>query len=317
MPLHTFLCPQKVNLFVVTLTGCDNERHLRGIQVFISEQKFIASMSEGLPQAAFWACLHQEVFTAFSSRRAISPALSSHFDMYFSLSAADDRVWAYRILVNCAHVLAFCYDSNQKGESYQVQKTPQGAESLSDKHLAQWKALYDYTKSWHEAKPYHFEPIFASQPTQDSTFPITHYHLPAQLAASMYYYVCVILLTIHNPVFYAETSDRSTGDYSDRDRIHAMRTSEKAVQTLDEDIRSSVRVMCGIALSNSHLAPAMTMASTAVAICGDYFVNVDQREKEALLEVMRQNEERHGWPTTMARHRLKNLWTDGFCEDTG
>jgi hypothetical protein len=275
----------------------------------ISEQEHIASTSGGLHQAAFWACLHQEVFTAFGSRRAINPALSSHFHIDLSLSPADDRVWAYRILVNCAHILAFCYGSNRTGESYQVQISPPVAESPKDERTAQWQALFDYTRGWHETKPSHFEPIFACQPTHESIFPIAHYHLPIQMAAAMYFYACMIMLSIHNPALNAEINIGPAGEGSCRDGIHAMRTCARTLRKLDEDVRSSVRTLCGMALSNCHLAPVMTVASTAVALCGEHFGDdVEKREKIALLDVLRQNETKHGWPTNTARRHLKALW---------
>jgi hypothetical protein len=119
----------------------------------------------------------------------------------------------------------------------------------------------------------------------------------------MYYHVCLILLALHNLSL--------TNPYASEGKnpVHAIREAARALKALDRQIRFHVRALCGIALCNSYLAPAMTMASAAVTLCGEHFVDdVDEGEQQALLDVLVQNEAKHGWPTKVGQQHLKKIW---------
>ena len=144
--------------------------------------------------------------------------------------------------------------------------------------------------------PTHFAPTFSSAATKDSIFSLVYYHLPVHVTGAMYYHHWLILLALKNPALELDIPLKEG-----QDRIQAMRQCAQVLKNLDSEIRQNVRALCGIAVCNSYLAPAMTMASTALTICCEHFIDVEEREQEALLDLLQQNETKHGWPTGAAR----------------
>ncbi|KAK5208267.1 hypothetical protein LTR72_005885 [Exophiala xenobiotica] len=280
----------------VSITGYDNERHLRGIQILGSAQAQHAAMSGGLREAAFWAGLHQEVFMAFATQRSATPLLSSYCSIDRSFAPADDRTWTCRILVHCAEILTFCF-----GQGQAQRQTPNGSDS--NRRVVEWQHHLDYAHGWHASRPRSCFPFFSSPPTSGSVFPSAYYHLPVQLTGALYYHLCLVLLALNNPMLESDFVDTY------KNRIQAMRQSAQALKVLDQEVRLHVRALCGIALCNGYLTPATTIASTALSICGEHFAaDVDRHEQEALLDILVQNEIKHGWPTSAAQQRLKRLW---------
>jgi len=292
--------PYLLTWLAVSIVGHDHQRHLRGIQVLVRAQEHLVATSDGVHQAAYWAGFHQEVYMAFLTQRPVAPRLSSRCSLDRSLTTASDRTWALRLIVHCATILSFCH--GQHGADDEISGSSTGVSDFP-KRLGEWQSLLEYTLNWSTSCPLHFQPIFQSSPTDGSVFPIVYYHLPVHLCAAMYYYVCLILLALHDPFLEIDTSIGTN-------RIQAIRRSANALKELDAKIRFHVRTVCGIALCNSHLAPVMAMASAVITICGDYFENdTEEEEQEALLDVLVRNEVKHGWPTSATQQHLKKKWS--------
>lgn len=206
--------------------------------------------------------------------------------------------------MNCVHILEFCYGPSPSSETSRPRSSPPPNIHPNGKGISEWQVLLKYTQDWQDAKPFEFEPIFTGPATHTSTFPILHYHLPIHAAAAMYFHACMILLILHKPAVEVNMHTGSTGF-----RLNSM--CERASEPLDEDIRSHVRALCGMALGNSHMSPVMTVACTVVALCSHYFCNsdeVDKKEMMALLGVLEESERLHGWPTSLSRQHIKALW---------
>jgi hypothetical protein len=73
-----------------------------------------------------------------------------------------------------------------------------------------------------------------------------------------------------------------------------------------DDIRTQVRELCGIALSNPSTRPAAFTACMGVTACGDRFT--ERRDQIALLDVLTLTENTHSWPTAAAQAHLKMAW---------
>ncbi|KAF2501309.1 hypothetical protein BU16DRAFT_555802 [Lophium mytilinum] len=163
-------------------------------------------------------------------------------------------------MVNFADILAFCY-----GQALSPASSPGVEEDLRRK--AQWDQLTRYARD-------------------------IYYHLPIQVTASLYHHVSCILLAIHNPALHQEPPSSST--------VLRLRTAARALHDLDTTVREHVRALCGVALCNSWLAPAMTMTSTALTMCGEHFCDVERGEQNGMMKLLVKNEEKHGWPTGTA-----------------
>jgi hypothetical protein len=79
-----------------------------------------------------------------------------------------------------------------------------------------------------------------------------------------------------------------------------------AMNSIDAEIRGHIIEMCGLALSNRKVVPAMMTASVGIAMFGDRFSEVSQQK--ASLGVLEETEREHGWLTSGAQAALKEVW---------
>ncbi|KAF2755896.1 hypothetical protein EJ05DRAFT_477958 [Pseudovirgaria hyperparasitica] len=271
----------------VSLTGYDNERQLKGVQLLMNAQMSAAIANGGLHQAAICIALHQEVTAALMAQRPTAPFLDldSAFDRSFA--PADDRTWAFRIILHCMDILAFCY-----GNDTQDKVQSQG----------EWNRHMEYAKKWDALQPTHFKPMYEEKPPPDSPFPLIYFHRPIQIMSAMHLHVCLILLVSHDPSL-------QTGYPSAGGGIHNLRRAAQALKEVDERVRYHVRAICGIALCNMHLASAMIMSTAIVKLCGEHFIGEGlQREQDSILEMLELHENKHGWPTQLVQNYLKSIW---------
>ncbi|EME87781.1 uncharacterized protein MYCFIDRAFT_27078, partial [Pseudocercospora fijiensis CIRAD86] len=99
-----------LEVYEVPLSGqvpADQHSHLLGAQAVIAAQER-AAITGGLRQAAFWVVLRQEVYVAFVNQRSILPALE-HRNIDRSFEAAEEHIWACRMVVLCADTIRFCF----------------------------------------------------------------------------------------------------------------------------------------------------------------------------------------------------------------
>jgi hypothetical protein len=75
---------------------------------------------------------------------------------------------------------------------------------------------------------------------------------------------------------------------------------------LQDEIKSQIKELCGIALSNRRTIPGMFTACMGITMCGDRFT--DLHEQEALLDVLKKTEADHAWPTATTQTHLKKAW---------
>ena len=82
--------------------------------------------------------------------------------------------------------------------------------------------------------------------------------------------------------------------------------SRVAARNMEDEVKSIVRRLCGVALSNRSAPPAMNTACIAIAMCGDRFA--DRAEQQALLDILVETDVKHAWPTTTIQTHLKEAW---------
>ncbi|PYH88045.1 hypothetical protein BO71DRAFT_423960 [Aspergillus ellipticus CBS 707.79] len=254
------------------LAGGDDGTYLRGAQVFLDAQSASALRQGGLRLAAFWVGVRQEFHKAFLEERAIGFDLSCFAaSTYRQLDPADDATWANRIVLHCAHVLAYCY---------------------GDASWAPWRyeALCEYNRQWQALTPQTFDPIFCRPPnrSQGGIFPVLWYLDDCIVTAVQHWHLARLLLAVFDP------------------RVPRMGPSRKAaVARREAEIKHHVFSICGIALSNKT-APALVAACMGVTMCGDRIS--DRLEQAALLEILTRTEETHGLSTAKAQTHLQAAW---------
>lgn len=77
------------------------------------------------------------------------------------------------------------------------------------------------------------------------------------------------------------------------------RLSERAAE-------ENLRTLCGISLSHSKCASAMFLACFGISLVGDSFV--DSNDRQALVDILKETEREHGWPTGIIRDGLIDSW---------
>ncbi|KAE9373884.1 hypothetical protein N431DRAFT_374527 [Stipitochalara longipes BDJ] len=254
----------------VPLVGEDFQGHLLGIQVFMNSQDPLTPAS-GLRQASFWVGLRQEIQMSFVNPRPIKTKLDHSF-IDKSFSPADDDTWAKRIIVNTAEVVNFCFGEEER-------------------NISVYQKLKDYDSQWLESRPLSFLPLAyrAADPDCGEVFPEAWYFNHAVVIGVTHAIIGRVLLMCYNPTLPRIGPSHKT-----------------AIQQMEEEIKSQIRELCGIALSNRWTIPAMFTACMGVTMCGDRFT--DHSEQEALLGVLMRTEQDHAWPTRAAQTHLRRAW---------
>lgn len=77
-------------------------------------------------------------------------------------------------------------------------------------------------------------------------------------------------------------------------------------QIKEDESRRDVRRICGVALANRTVFPAIITAGLAVAICGELFT--EQCDIDVLSKVLHEAEVHLGWPSLKVKDRLITFW---------
>ncbi|KAF2452412.1 hypothetical protein BDY21DRAFT_294800, partial [Lineolata rhizophorae] len=237
----------------------DRQDHLLGIRALIEAQ--LPSMSPNeFHQAAFWVGLRQEVYMAVIHQRPIGLNLDRlTFDRSFSPAA--DHVWANRMVLHLANVIQYCFGD--------------------DGNIATYKQLVEYSAAWMASKPPSFIPIFVEQPEGENMFPEVLLLSDSIVVGLQYYHLARILLIAHNP------------------KIPRLGPAQRtAIRLMDDEIKSDVRVLCGIAKSINRINPAYATACMAIGLAGDRFTS--RKEQDALYNILVRTEKEYAWCTSLA-----------------
>ena len=247
----------------------------------------------GLRQAAFWVAFRQEIYNAFNKQKPFAYSLE-RCEAFRSFEPAEDAVWADRMVVFCADVIAFCHNDTS------------GSGNARDR----WNELKALEKRWTESLPLTFQPIYqkpagatrhndngdGDATSKSNPFPELWYLADCHVAGVQHIELARIMLAVYNP------------------HIPRMGPGHLlALKALSTDLRAIVRRLCGIALSNRISPPGLVTACMGIAQCGEHFVGDPgddevRREQESLLKVLDEMEREHAWPSRRTREGLKRAW---------
>ena len=227
--------------------------------------------ADGLRQAAFWVAFRQSIYTSFMKQRPINFPLERCI-AFRTFEPAEDAVWADRLIIFCADVLQFCH----------------GPEKITKER---WEDLSAQEKKWSEVLPQSFQPIYYRAPdaSRGEYFPEIWYLSDAHVTGIQHVELARILLAVYNP-----TMPRLGPGH-----VHA-------INDMSASLKKIVLRLCGIARGNRKTPPGMVTACMGVAMCGEHFV--ERGEQDALLDVLRELEDEHAWPTLSTQDALRKSW---------
>ena len=189
---------------------------------------------------------------AFMKQRSFTFPLEGLEESYRSLEPTDDYTWAHRAVVHCADVLMYCYGEGKN-------------------HNEAYDELLERNQRWMELRPNSFSPIYYREPDtmKGEIFPdiwclsdchgilsypvfITRPNMLNNHTVTGIQHISLarILLTVYNP----RNPRLGPG-------------SKAALRNMEDEVKSIVRRLCGIALSNRKTPPAMNTACIAIAMC--------------------------------------------------
>ena len=211
--------------------------------------------------------LRQEIHIAFMTNRA-PPPLAEYCDIDRSLDPADDWMWCNRMVAHTADVLTYCNGDGSRT-------------------LEPWRELWKYLDIWEGAIPPSFNPVYEERadPDKGHLFPTlwlandchgeltssTLMHNKLRLsnlaAGRQYLAMCKILLLAHDPQIPSLGPDRIAQLKENDVSLASHWRSIVSINESQAQIKTQVRIMCGIAISNRQFFPTMLGAGLAIATC--------------------------------------------------
>ncbi|RFU34882.1 hypothetical protein B7463_g1467, partial [Scytalidium lignicola] len=248
----------------------ESRGHIIGVHVFIDSNE--ANVEEGsLRQAAFRAVIRSELHYAFVNQQPMTlPVELCNVDRDLSRET-DDDTWAWRMILHYRDCLEY---------------------SLAPSTVEDFDQLVTYHRTWHRVKPDSFEPVlFEEVNIQKERFlPEVWYLHDCHVMGMIHFHLGRIILAAINP----------------RTPMLGFKR-QAALSNVNEEVKSSVIDICGIAVSNQSLPSALIAASMVITMCADRFT--DSKIQSVLQEVLVLTTELHAWPTEAAQAYVRSLWS--------
>ncbi|KAK2608761.1 hypothetical protein QQS21_002750 [Conoideocrella luteorostrata] len=193
------------------LTAPAPESHLLGTRVFVAAQEDMCG-STGLWRAAYWLALRQEIHFAFVQTRPIHSSFVLEKAEQVIRQDDDDSGCSYAnlMILQCAACIRYCYGSDTQS------------------HLA-WQSLKDRLDILWQNRPWMFYPMHAQDHLPDA-LPVQQYLNSAVVTGVQHWLLAQILMAAHNPT----TPKLGPGQ-------------ARAAREVDTEIKTNVRLLCGIA----------------------------------------------------------------------
>ncbi|KAJ3560159.1 hypothetical protein NPX13_g9402 [Xylaria arbuscula] len=281
------------------LTGSDSETYSNALgSIFRAKQPSFTSLLSAigntngtmklplsreftLRRSACLIALKQEITSVLCYRRPFQISLPAHYYNGLALSQKDqydDYDWTNHILIWCAYVLKYYYGSESDTD------IAEDAQTRTD----QLQSLKAFEEQWKLLDPNPLDPFFYQErdPDRGQFFPIVWQGYDHKVIGMQHLEFGRMVLAAH---------DRRTLGLG----------AAAATRAMEEQLRQSTRIICGLALSH-RIQPAMTGASTAISLCGECFH--DPREQAAIGDLMATIEREYAWSTSSVMDSLYKSW---------
>ncbi|KAL9078216.1 MAG: hypothetical protein Q9157_002869 [Trypethelium eluteriae] len=194
---------------------------------------------DGLRQASFWIAMRQEIYNSFLKQRSFRLPIS-HCSEFRSFAPAEDAVWANRLIVFCADCIEFFYGSTEIQGDAKTTLRPE--DHPFDPGRQSWTKLKELEAEWEQRLPPSFAPIYIGAPNSSRSviFPGYWYLSDCHVTGLQHLELARILLAIHNPA---------------RFRVGLGLVAD--LKELNSTMQNIVRKLCGMALGNQGLPPAI------------------------------------------------------------
>ncbi|KAH8667103.1 hypothetical protein BX600DRAFT_540386 [Xylariales sp. PMI_506] len=242
------------------------QSHLIGTRVLLAAQEHTCDFTS-LRLATFWIALRQEIFMALIHSRPAHPNLLVKKIVTLLEVEDSESTYANRVILHCAACIQYCFGDE-------------------DQSLSRWTDLSGYLDQWLQERPWYFRAVSQSIPSNGNKCPCTLlpsevYLFDPAIIGMQHYYLARLILQAHDP------------------RTPRLGTARKrTLNNANEEIKQTVRMICGIAELRSN-------ASISIAMAGDRFT--EKEEQEALYAVLVKTEQM-AWPTDAAQVQLKEVW---------
>ncbi|PSN64869.1 hypothetical protein BS50DRAFT_497126 [Corynespora cassiicola Philippines] len=270
--VHTVMCNHHIEA-LFSLESIDRAHR---------DENGFPNTAEGLRASACLIALRQEIWSVLLYRRPFRLPISSNLD-YTQLGPADDYRWTNRIILWCADVLRYCFGPDTATTL---------ATSSSNLAFERWDAMKAFEEIWTANQPSCFRPLHyaAPQPSRGAHFPVIWHMNDCQVQGAQHLELGRMLLAVYNPR---------------RQRVGI--GSSAMNHAIEEQLRSSILRLCGLAMSNKKFQAGMTTAAVGISIGGEYFRERD--EQDAIIGFLDELEEEHAWPTRTVVRALQDAWS--------
>lgn len=224
--------------FDVSILGSDAQGHLLGAQCLTLAQEKIR-MNSSLRQAAYWACLRQEIFISLKDQHSVRLDLQLYKDSQ-NVQPTEKCSWAFCATLHCAAAVQFAF---------------------GDESRSRYKELIEYNNYQHEHRPESVQPFYWRE-AEDGGFPDIRYGADYHVMGSQYLALARILLVTHDP---------GIPRVGPAHRI--------AMLSVEEEVRRYIKILCGVALSNPTTSAALMVACMAISLCGDWYTEIEDQER--------------------------------------
>ncbi|KAK4444626.1 hypothetical protein QBC34DRAFT_182707 [Podospora aff. communis PSN243] len=147
------------------------------------------------------------------------------------------------------------------------------------KNQSRWEELFMQSRHWAQYRPASFTEIY-QQDADEHAFPEVWYRQGCHAIGMQHYLLAELYLA----------------RYDARERLD--RTAQKT------HIQSLVRRICGIGLGNQWTPPSMFTACMAIAAFEDWFD--DDRDLDAMMDILEKTEKGHSRPTETVRRKMES-----------
>jgi len=269
-------------------------QHHHSASISASDPTPRVTRADGLRQACFWVAFRQEITVAFLKQRPFNFPLS-RCAAFRSFCAAEDAVWADRLIIFCADVLRFCHGGadpdmpNPSCDTDSIAASPPLRRKKEERE--RWDELQSTLQKFSTVLPRSFEPIYFRypNPAYNEVFPEIWYLDAIHVTGIQHVELARILLAVSNPYL----PKLGLGHVA-------------AMGKLSSELKSIVLRLCGIALSNRRTPPGLVTAYMGIAMCGEHFT--ERREQESLMRVLQELEREHAWPAERMGLGLRRAW---------